>query len=191
MQCDFCKSKATVFFTQIVDGQTKKSALCDKCAIEHGITDPEGFLVGHMQAPDQDLDSSSDPLELYEKELLKKQSDLVKQLGKQLVCTNCGFTVEDLTKTGRLGCSMCYQVFHSEIERHLEGMHVGLQHKGRVPEGMLEVFEKNESLEKFQKELELAISKEEFEKAAVLRDKINLLKESIEKTGTGNEAPSC
>ena len=46
MQCDHCDNKATVFYTQIIDGISKKSSLCQSCATKQGVTDPEGFLLG-------------------------------------------------------------------------------------------------------------------------------------------------
>ena len=32
MVCDFCDKKASVFLTQLVDGQMKKVRLCESCA---------------------------------------------------------------------------------------------------------------------------------------------------------------
>ena len=46
MQCDHCDNKATVFYTQIIDGISKKASLCEPCANKKGVTDPEGFLLG-------------------------------------------------------------------------------------------------------------------------------------------------
>ena len=54
---------------------------------------------------------------------------------------------------------------------------------GRVPEGMLEAFERRQQLEKLQLAMDEAISGEDYEKAAALRDEIKNLEaanESIE-----------
>ena len=45
MKCDFCEKKATVFLTQLVEGQMRKVCLCDACAKERGVTDPTGFSL--------------------------------------------------------------------------------------------------------------------------------------------------
>lgn len=168
MQCDYCDSKATVFFTQIVDGQTTKSSLCEKCATEHGVTDPEGFLIGHIQAI---------PQQASEKMSQKQQptEEVVKETASHLVCPGCGFAFEDLKKTGRLGCSQCYQYFRDDIKHNLTGMHKGVCHHGRVPEGMLEAFEKRQQLEKLQLAMNEAIDTEDYEKAAAIRDEITQL----------------
>ena len=167
MQCDYCENKATVFFTQIIDGQTKKSSLCETCATEHGVTDPEGFLIGHMQpVPKKEIQGGKgNPTETT------KVSDSV----ENRVCPGCEFSLEDLKKTGRLGCSRCYQFFRDEIKHSLGGMHKGISHHGRVPEGMLEAFKQRQHLEKLQIAMDQAIKDEDYEKAASLRDEIQLL----------------
>jgi hypothetical protein len=48
MKCDFCDKKATVFLTQLVEGQMKKVCLCDQCAKERGVTDPTGFSLADL-----------------------------------------------------------------------------------------------------------------------------------------------
>ena len=48
MKCNFCNQKATVFLTQLADGQMKKVCLCENCAKEKGVTDPTGFSLADM-----------------------------------------------------------------------------------------------------------------------------------------------
>jgi protein arginine kinase activator len=172
MQCDYCDSKATVFFTQIIDGQTKKSSLCEKCATEHGVTDPEGFLIGHLQPVPKGKTGKMAHAEIINP-ALSSPSD-------HPTCPSCGFAFDDLKKTGRLGCSGCYQFFRDDIKHNLGGMHKGISHMGRVPEGMLEAFERRQQLEKLQLAMDEAISGEDYEKAAALRDEIKNLEEATE-----------
>ena len=40
-----CENEATVHLTEIVEGQMKKIDLCEECAQEKGVTDPEGFAL--------------------------------------------------------------------------------------------------------------------------------------------------
>jgi len=173
MQCDYCDNKATVFFTQIVDGQTKKSSLCEKCATEQGVTDPEGFLIGHIQPV-----PATSPMKIEDEFLAI--GEIVQKPQSGPTCTQCGFTFEDLKKTGRLGCSECYQFFRNEIQNTLGGMHKGVSHQGRVPEGMIEAFEKRQKLEKLQRKMDEAITAENYEAAATLRDEIKQLATSSE-----------
>ena len=46
MSCQFCQGKATVFYTQIVNGVKKELSLCDSCAAEKGFGEPGHFLGG-------------------------------------------------------------------------------------------------------------------------------------------------
>lgn len=169
MQCDFCDSKATVFFTQIIDGVSKKTNLCDSCANEQGVTDLDGFLLPHIDFPESEPDDDT------QHDLPDTHSSLV--MDDKTCCPDCGFAFDDLKKTGRLGCSGCYQFFLAEIKHNLAGMHKGTSHTGRVPLGMVEAFQQRRQLDALRKEMEEAISGEDYEKAAKLRDQISQIEE--------------
>jgi protein arginine kinase activator len=184
MQCDYCDNKATVFFTQIIDGNSKKSCLCEECATQHGVIDPEGFLLGNIEpTTDTDPKSSKGPKKgpkidvPMTGETIELPTNTSQIPGKTGICPGCGFAFDDLKKTGRLGCSQCYQFFRNEIRHNLGGMHKGTSHTGRVPEGMLEAFEQRQRREQLQQEMDEAIHAENYEKAAALRDQISQLTE--------------
>lgn len=93
-------------------------------------------------------------------------------------CPNCDFAFDDLKKTGRLGCSECYQFFKEEISQSLPTMHKDVSHKGRIPEGMLEDIQLRKNIEGIKKKLTKAVKDEDYEAAAVLRDQLNQLSET-------------
>ena len=168
MQCEHCDNKATVFYTQIIDGIGKKTCLCESCANEQGITDPEGFLLGSQDIQKQGDSSKHKALP---KGVPKIEAATDKQPNR--CCPGCGFAFDDLKKTGRLGCSECYDFFREEIKNNLGSMHKGTSHAGRVPEGMLQAFKERQELEQLQENLDAAISSEDYEKAAALRDEMD------------------
>ena len=43
INCDICTKLATVHLTQIVNGKIHKIDLCETCAKEKGVTDPNGL----------------------------------------------------------------------------------------------------------------------------------------------------
>ena len=43
--CEGCNKKATIFLTQIVDGNVKKVNLCESCPMKKSIEDPTGFAL--------------------------------------------------------------------------------------------------------------------------------------------------
>ncbi len=166
MKCDFCSKKSTVFLTQLVDGQMKKVCLCDECAKERGVTDPTGFSLADLLAgglggvPDASTVTASQPV-------------IRSGNGKQ--CATCGFTLEDLKRVRRFGCSDCYAAFGDEASQMIRGMHKGTSHIGKVPEGLIAIQFKNQRLEELREKLEQAISSESYEEAAGIRDEIRNL----------------
>ena len=60
-------------------------------------------------------------------------------------------------------------------------MHKGTSHAGRVPEGMLQAFKERQELEQLQENLDAAVSSEDYEKAAALRDEMSKIS-SLETT---------
>lgn len=178
MQCDYCDTKATVFFTQIIDGNSTKSCLCEKCAMDNGVTDPAGFLLDDID-PNKLAAQAASAAE-GSGTVAAHAGGLSASPGRDLstgICPGCGFAFDDLKKTGRLGCSQCYQFFREEIKHNLGGMHKDTCHKGRVPVGMLEAFKNKQLLDDLKQEMDAAIADEDYEKAAALRDKLQKLGE--------------
>ena len=159
MKCDFCPEKATVFLTQLVDNEVKKMCLCESCAEEKGVSDPTGFSLADVLLGGGKVPESGEIVNQPES-------------GPGQVCPVCGFTLAKFQQVGRLGCSACYETFHSEIVGRLKGMHKGVRHLGRVPEHLAEAHHRQKQLDTLNERLEEAIKAENYEEAAGLRDKI-------------------
>jgi protein arginine kinase activator len=95
--------------------------------------------------------------------------------GTETRCPKCGFTQADFKKSGRLGCSECYQTFAEGLGGLLKTMHKGTRHVGKAPEALRESRDIAERVKTLQKKLAKAIAGENFEQAAELRDEINRL----------------
>ena len=157
MFCDVCKSKdATVFLTQIVEGKMQKVNLCEACSKEKGVNDPTGFALADLL------------LGLGAAQEIEKNP-----LG--IRCPVCGFSQTDFKKTGRLGCSACYDAFSEGLSGMLKNMHRGLIHTGKIPSRLALTLIKDRELVSLQQGLEKAILEEKFEEAANFRDKIRSL----------------
>ncbi|KAB2642445.1 MAG: excinuclease ABC subunit B [Verrucomicrobia bacterium] len=166
MKCDFCDSKASVFLTQLVDGQMKKVSLCETCAKERGVTDPTGFsladlLLGGITGELGGLTGGQVPAS--------------SSVGGNKTCPACGFTLEDLRRVRRFGCAECYTMFREEISPMLRGMHKGASHVGKVPEGLMALQFKHQRLQDLRSRLEHAVASENYEEAAGIRDEIHTL----------------
>jgi protein arginine kinase activator len=169
MDCDFCDQKATVFLTQLIDGQMKKVCLCESCAKEKGVTDPTGFSLADMLL--SGIPTSALPSNTTFSPKNRPTS------GKK--CPNCGFGADDLNRVRRFGCSECFQAFRPEVDLILRGMHQGVTHVGKVPKGFEEIHARDEKLEELRATLELAIQQEHYEEAATLVEQIRQLEQAF------------
>ena len=166
MQCDICaKKKATVHLTEIVDEQMSEMHLCEDCARQKSVQMEQQFGLADLLAGLADF---------------SKQS---KEPGGKLValkCSHCGLNYEEFRKLGRLGCGECYNSFKEQLDTLLKKIHGSNQHLGKSP---TKIAKKISAISKIKKDdvgslkdqLNEAIHKEDFEKAAALRDKIREL----------------
>ncbi|MFQ3225176.1 MAG: protein arginine kinase activator [Lentimonas sp.] len=155
LKCSICDKEATVHLTQIVNNKIHKVDLCESCAQQKGVTDPEGFSLADMLS----------------------KAPLVPASGEaQEVCSNCGQGTADFRRTGRLGCSGCFEVFKSLVLPVLEDMHAGTTHKGKVPIMALSRQSSKMQLKDLQDSLACAVAEEAYEEAAKFRDQIKAMK---------------
>ena len=163
MQCDICKkAEATVHLTQIVEGKMLKVDLCESCAKEKGVQEAAGFsladlLVGLGAAEEMKIESP----------------------GAQ--CPVCGFTQADFKKTGRLGCSACWETFEAGLASLLKAMHKGDHHIGKVPTKAMHTLALNGKIQELAEQLEKAVREEKYEDAAQIRDEIRELETKLKK----------
>ena len=167
MKCDFCDKKATVFLTQLVEGQMKKVCLCEQCAKERGVTDPTGFSLADLLLgglPATAPQAASHPP--------------ASSRGGGRKCPTCGFTLDDLRRIRRFGCGDCYTTFSEEVGQMVRGMHKGTSHVGKVPAGLMAMQVLHQRLEELRARLDQAIASESYEEAAGIRDEIRNLGEA-------------
>ncbi|MBR5231923.1 MAG: UvrB/UvrC motif-containing protein [Clostridia bacterium] len=89
-------------------------------------------------------------------------------------CPLCGTTVEMLQKTGRMGCAACYRAFSPVTEDIFKKMSGTQRHTQEVKEESL-TDESHKRIDLMRSELAQAVSTENYERAAELRDAINAL----------------
>ncbi|MFT4901129.1 MAG: protein arginine kinase activator [Lentimonas sp.] len=154
IKCSNCENEATVHLTQIVNNKIHKVDLCESCAQKKGVTDPHGFSLA---------------------ELLTKNALHPVAPPNLVVCPQCGLNTGDFRRTGRLGCAACFSVFTSTLRPLLEDMHVGITHKGKVPEFSLNRQLHEAELDNLRDALSRAVESEAYEDAAKYRDRIKLI----------------
>ena len=158
-----CKqNQATVHLTQIVGDKMQKVDLCEDCAKTQNVNDPASFSMADFL------------LGLGASQEMAEASG-----GVELRCPACGFTQADFKKAGRLGCSECYTTFAEGLENLLKSMHKGTRHIGKVPSALRQSRDLNDRLKSLQKKLDKAVTAEDFETAATLRDEIKSTKDQL------------
>lgn len=158
MLCQICKSKeATVHIKEIIEGEYTELHLCHDCAEEKGLTESllsPGSVFANLMSGLADFIKS--PLLLQEE---KK-------------CPECGLSYTSIINKGKMGCASCYQTFQDYIFPLLERIHGKANHRGKVPQKITPEIKARTEFYQLQRELEEAIEKEEYERAAELRDRI-------------------
>ncbi|MGM0442088.1 MAG: UvrB/UvrC motif-containing protein [Elusimicrobiota bacterium] len=174
MLCELCnKRKATVLIKKIDNGEKIEYNLCEKCASQ--ISRPEinlKELQKDIFSSISDMLAGFSSLESYETEPDKITSKK---------CPGCGLTFKEFQDSGQFGCPECYQTFSDELIPLLKRLQGSVQHAGKSPPGKKKLTEIN----KLREELDNAVAKEDYERAAVIRDKI---KEVKEKNGTSESS---
>lgn len=162
-KCQICGQKrATMFLTQIVNGQVTELALCEDCAREKGLFDPQSLTFAEKFFP-KEFKKQIDKLvrELAEHE--EERHEAPQSADMLLTCPACGFPLETYRKTGRLGCPDCYTVFARELDTE----------PGNAEDA--EEQDAAENTEALQQQLADAVAREDYETAAALRDRIKEL----------------
>jgi protein arginine kinase activator len=171
MKCSICKKEeATFHYTEIKGKQIIKLHLCEGCAKEKGVGLEWEEMFPHFSLTD--LLGGLTGLELEEKKIKVRK------------CPLCGLTFDKFQSKGRLGCSECYQTFSPQLNSLLRKIHGATRHTGKqLSLKKAEVVKREEEIERLEKELREAIKKEEYERAAEIRDELRRLKR---KNGTAS-----
>lgn len=163
--CQHCKEPCTIHLTQIINGEVIKMDMCPDCPHAKKLQDPSQF--GIME------------------QLLGKTA--LEETQMDTVCPTCGFTEADFRKHNRFGCPDCYEAFKPLVQRLVGQLHKGEQHHGKVPENLeRQILRKRLAI--LEREMTEAILKENFERAAELRDEIFALRKDIESPAEGEPA---
>ena len=107
----------------------------------------------------------------------------LKSLQPEKTCPTCASSYADISKSGRVGCPDCYTTFADELSRLIQSVHGTTSHTGSVPARHRAMKERFEILERRRAALQEAIAKEDYERAAALRDEIRSLEQNEGKEG--------
>lgn len=156
MKCQKCTNAATLHITEVLaDAQYEELHLCEQCASKYLYEPQQKGLMGKV-APE--------PID--------------EGLFNQQECPSCGIKFVEFRNTGRLGCPHDYTTFRDDLTPLLENIHGDTRHVGKTPRRSPQAREQESELIQLRHRLKQAVSKEEYEEAARIRDRIRQLDEA-------------
>ncbi len=172
MKCAYCSRPATIHITEIINGTAKEVHLCEEHARRYIAGETEGF----EEASQPQGSGSIKPKEHLQMLAAKPSEGELARLDKRS-CPACGITFREFRRSGRLGCANDYEVFKEELVPLLENIHGAAQHCGKAPQRAPQTVLRTSELLKLRKQLRDAVEREDYEKAAELRDRIRELEQ--------------
>ncbi len=164
MLCDKCKkNEATTYYKSNINGQITEQHLCSECAKEAGITG--GFTWLDTGFP------------TFGSMLSGLFGDPVKSIGEPAssdVCPTCHTTMDEIARTGKVGCADCYGTFSGMLMPYIRRIHGNANHTGRTPSRV--TVSPNKKIRQLEQELAAVIAAQKYERAAEIRDELKQLK---------------
>ena len=163
MKCQNCKIKeAIVTYKENVNGKKQELHLCSECALKLGVGDFDNMFFPHVMSFES----------LFETREIKH-------------CPKCGYTLDDYYNTGYLGCSECYKTFSDTLDQLFLKIHGKNRHKilnlsnnKNLKQNEVKnnkVVSDDDRIKELQDKIKQLVKEENYEEAAVIRDKIKKL----------------
>lgn len=186
MICERCGIReANIQYTEVINGVKKEHHFCAQCAKEMDFGPYSAIFDGEL------------PLGKLLSGLLGiEDTSRVPDKLHQVVCPTCGTSYDEFVRNSRFGCADCYSVFGPLMEESLKQLQGSVAHTGKKPkfqkisghaiQAEQEDGEKagaadhEAEIMEWDAKLKEALKLEDYETAAVCRDKIRELKKGHE-----------
>lgn len=190
MLCERCKIReANIQYTEVINGVRTEHHFCAQCAKEMDFGPYSAIFEGDF------------PLVKLLSGLLGGEFQ-VQRTGKQsqVVCPSCNTSYEEFIQNSQFGCADCYSVFDPLIHDNIKQLQGSECHKGRRPKkretlpntsqqeaAVVQAVVEDawsrdavqEELRSLDRRLKEAIRIEDYETAAICRDKIKELRKGM------------
>ncbi|MBO5730633.1 MAG: UvrB/UvrC motif-containing protein [Treponema sp.] len=159
MICDICGVRdATMVVQQVSVTGRKEVHLCLQCAAQRGLSTSNGKI---------------------EMSLAGLFDSIAKLQKNQRQCPVCGKSEGELERNQRLGCPECYNFFGPKLKSILEKRGVTGSYTGSLPERLASYKSVLADRMQLKEKLEQSIAQEEYEKAALYRDRLKALDKCV------------
>ena len=164
MICQNCEAHPATFQIVEKDGDNLVCLfLCEDCAFCMGLTSE----MNTGQVPGTEISVNPIP----EVKLLSYKDD------NDPVCPHCGLAFTKYLQTGQKGCVHCLETYQSALDQIV--WHLYNTTNNHAVKQKLLMFNSNDLVERIKKletALSIAVAVEDFEKAAEIRDELNMIK---------------
>ena len=166
MLCQNCKkNEATTHIKRVLNGEATESHLCHACAQNLGYTN--FFDDFSFNMPSLFAGLFTDTLEALNEANTER-------------CEKCSSSFDDIVKSGCVGCAECYEKFYDKLLPSIQRIHGKAKHSGKKPSVTVSKKEEIKPKEKtteeiiaeLEKDMQKAVSVQNFEQAAIIRDEI-------------------
>lgn len=155
MICDICGVRDAMVVVQQVSNNVRKEVhLCLQCAAQRGLSTNNGRLEMSLAG-------------LFE--------SIANARKNQRHCPVCGTSSAELSKSQRLGCPECYNIFGDDLRRLLDEKGVSGTYTGSMPQRLANFKSVLVDRMQLKVKLEQSVAQEEYEKAAMYRDRLRAL----------------
>lgn len=93
-------------------------------------------------------------------------------------CPRCNMSFSEYRTSGLLGCPVCYRYFYDLLVPSVRKVQFQLHHQGKFPTSVAPEVRSQRRTDQLKEELKEAVAKENFERAAELRDEIHALEKA-------------
>lgn len=165
MLCEECKiNEARYTISVMMENEVRQRHLCSDCMRTMNKNITSGNIHGLLSSI---LTAISSTAKAPEAPDAPPEEDVT--------CQRCQTMWSQFKKSGRLGCPGCYEAFREKLQPTLLQIHGRMQHAGRQPLCNEDAQRARSQQEELTRQMEQAVALEDFETAAVLRDRIRAL----------------
>ena len=183
-----CSKPKLYQITEVEDNKAKITvSLCEDCFAAYMNQGPLPKKM--LEKLPQKANEFVQNLMNFVKKTMASTYNVMTPISHKKPCPNCKATLETISKTGKLGCSQCWDWYYDELKHTLYLAHgtpqspENLVHKGKRPKNFKPPNDVEENLKmklvKLRYKLNEAIKKEQYEEAAQLRDIIKELENRV------------
>ncbi len=168
--CQLCPATdATVHLTELAaDGARSELHVCRACVARLGIVLDHPPAISVLLAGKQDGDAVGDG----------DSGSVAVPAPDVAACPQCGLEFSAYTQNNLFGCSECYEAFAPQVGELVRRYHGAVQHAGRLPAGGADLpaqAHRSATRHALTAELNEAVAREQYERAANLRDQLHEL----------------